>query len=125
MYFSSSFLREESKLIISTSTIRVHLRSFFIIRPVTLLSQDCTLVFKCFYYRQARYHFFISAPTLSQIILYFSRHSSSSIKKIHSFCLSSIIFYKCTCLWKNYMLWLNFIFITIHSFLKRRNLAKY
>ena len=47
--------------------------------------------------------FFISPLNLSQIVLHFSNKSSSSIKKIHTFSLSIMIFYTSACFRKHYM----------------------
>ena len=49
--------------------------------------------------------------TLLQISLYFSKNSSSSIKKICPLSVTMIVFHVSTCFWKYYASWFNFMII--------------
>ena len=93
--------------------IRVNLRNCFIIKIYNYIAMR-------FYYfgfqkffiidRLAFKFFFISALTLSQIVLYFliSHHFN---QKIYPFCLFITTFYISVCFRKHYIEWLNFMII--------------
>ena len=93
---------------------RIYLGNFFTIKICKFITMRFYFSFQKIFMKNRvaiKFFFFLSALTLSQIVLYFFNKSSSSIKKyIHLVC-PPYLFAICTRFWKHYMSWFNFIII--------------